>query len=49
MFNIVDQTKTGAVIKVIGAGGAGRNAVEYMLKQGIVGAGFVCANTMLKR
>lgn len=34
-----------AVIKVIGVGGGGGNAVEYMLTQNIDGVDFICANT----
>ena len=35
----------GAVIKVIGVGGAGGNAVQHMLESDIQGVKFVCANT----
>jgi cell division protein FtsZ len=34
-----------AVIKVIGVGGGGSNAVEHMVKQNIDGVEFLCANT----
>lgn len=34
-----------AVIKVVGVGGGGGNAVEFMLSQNIEGVDFVCANT----
>lgn len=34
-----------AIIKVIGVGGGGGNAVEHMVKQNIEGVDFLCANT----
>jgi cell division protein FtsZ len=46
MFEIIDQTTPdGAVIKVIGVGGCGGNAVEHMITRGLTGVDFVCANT----
>ena len=46
MFEIIDQTDPeGAVIKVIGVGGCGGNAVEHMISRGLSGVEFVCANT----
>ena len=33
------------VIKVVGVGGGGSNAINYMFKQGIVGVDFVVCNT----
>ena len=46
MFEIIDQTsQEGAVIKVIGVGGCGGNAVEHMIAQGLAGVEFICANT----
>ena len=33
------------VIKVIGVGGGGSNAINYMFKQGIIGVDFVVCNT----
>lgn len=33
------------IIRVIGIGGAGTNAVQYMMQQGIQGVDFICANT----
>ena len=33
------------VIKVIGVGGGGSNAINYMFKQGIIGVDFVVTNT----
>lgn len=35
----------GTCIKVVGVGGGGGNAVEYMINQGVNGVEFVCANT----
>jgi len=46
MFEIIDQTsQEGAVIKVIGVGGCGGNAVEHMIVRGLAGVEFICANT----
>jgi cell division protein FtsZ len=45
MFEIVDSAPLNAVIKVIGVGGGGGNAVEHMVTQDIQGVDFICANT----
>ncbi len=45
MFEIVDSAPENAIIKVIGVGGGGGNAVEHMVKQDIQGVEFICANT----
>lgn len=45
MFQLVDSTPQSAVIKVIGVGGGGGNAVQHMVNQDIAGVDFVCANT----
>lgn len=45
MFEIVDSAPQNAVIKVIGVGGGGGNAVEHMVRQDIQGVDFICANT----
>ncbi|MGB1849700.1 MAG: cell division protein FtsZ, partial [Litorivicinaceae bacterium] len=45
MFEIVDQIESSAVIKVIGIGGGGGNAVHYMLKHAVEGVEFIVANT----
>ncbi|MGI9322659.1 MAG: cell division protein FtsZ [Pseudomonadales bacterium] len=45
MFEIVEATLQQAVIKVIGVGGGGGNAVEHMVNQDTAGVDFVCANT----
>lgn len=42
-FNIPDNSQT--IIKVIGVGGGGSNAVTYMYKQGIIGVDFAICNT----
>ena len=45
MFEIVDSQVTGPVIKVIGVGGAGGNAVNHMIEQGVQGVEFIAVNT----
>jgi len=45
MFEIVDTQGQEAVIKVIGVGGCGGNAVDHMINQGVNGVEFICANT----
>lgn len=45
MFELMDVYTQGAVIKVIGVGGGGGNAVEHMVTQKIEGVDFICANT----
>lgn len=45
MFELVDHAPQNAVIKVIGVGGGGGNAVEHMLTSEIEGVDFICANT----
>jgi len=45
MFEIVEARPNGTVIKVIGVGGAGGNAVDHMIRNGVVGVEFVAANT----
>ena len=45
MFELVDQTPQSAVIKVIGVGGGGGNAVNNMMANSIEGVEFICANT----
>jgi len=45
MFELMDNYSQEAVIKVIGVGGGGGNAVEHMLQQNIEGVDFVVANT----
>ncbi len=45
MFELVDNIPQNAVIKVIGVGGGGGNAVKHMISNSIEGVDFVCANT----
>jgi cell division protein FtsZ len=45
MFELVDAANQAAVIKVIGVGGGGGNAVQHMLTGSIEGVEFICANT----
>ena len=45
MFVLADTDNQGAVIKVIGVGGGGGNAVAHMLTTGIEGVDFICVNT----
>lgn len=45
MFDVAETLLDNAVIKVIGIGGGGSNAVEHMLTQSIEGVEFYCANT----
>ena len=41
----VQEFNAGTQIKVIGVGGGGGNAVEHMIKSGVKGVEFICANT----
>jgi cell division protein FtsZ len=45
MFELMDAYSQSAVIKVIGVGGGGGNAVAHMLTAGIDGVDFMCVNT----
>ena len=49
MFEIIDKEDSindlGTVIKVVGVGGAGGNAVDHMIREGVMGVEFVAANT----
>ncbi|HUL45820.1 MAG TPA: cell division protein FtsZ [Steroidobacteraceae bacterium] len=45
MFELMDAYSQSAVIKVIGVGGGGGNAVAHMLTVGIDGVDFMCINT----
>lgn len=45
MFELVDNVPQNAVIKVIGVGGGGGNAVEHMMSSQVEGVEFICANT----
>jgi cell division protein FtsZ len=44
-FEMLETETRGTVIKVIGVGGAGGNAVEHMIRRGVQGVEFICANT----
>lgn len=44
-FELMDTYSQNAVIKVVGVGGGGGNAVEHMLQGSIEGVEFICANT----
>jgi len=45
MFELVDHSPQNAVIKVIGVGGGGGNAVNHMARSNVEGVEFICANT----
>src|SRR5277367_4199244 len=45
MFELMDAYSQSAVIKVIGVGGGGGNAVSHMVAAGIEGVEFICINT----
>ena len=45
MFELMDAYSQNAVIKVLGVGGGGGNAVKHMVNTGIEGVDFICANT----
>jgi cell division protein FtsZ len=44
-FELMDTVNQNAVIKVIGVGGGGSNAVQHMVAAEIEGVDFICANT----
>lgn len=45
MFELIDNVPQNAVIKVIGVGGGGGNAVKHMIENLVEGVDFICANT----
>jgi cell division protein FtsZ len=45
MFELVETLPQEAVIKVVGVGGCGGNAVDHMIDMGVQGVEFICANT----
>ena len=45
MFEIMEKDSQEAVIKVIGVGGCGGNAIEHMMTKNLSGVEFICANT----
>ena len=44
-FEMLETETAGTVIKVVGVGGAGGNAVAHMIRRGVQGVEFICANT----
>ena len=44
-FEMLDNNASGTIIKVVGVGGAGGNAVAHMIDSGVNGVDFICANT----
>ena len=47
VFQVVEKSQK-AVIKVIGVGGCGGNAVDHMIEKNVMGVDFICANTDLQ-
>ena len=45
MFELIENVTQSAVIKVIGVGGGGGNAVRHMISNEVEGVEFICANT----
>ena len=45
MFELVENVAQSAIIKVIGVGGGGGNAVHHMINNQVEGVEFICANT----
>ncbi len=45
MFEVVDSKSQNAIIKVIGVGGCGGNAIDHMINKNLTGVEFICANT----
>ena len=45
MFELMDSHSKDPVIKVIGVGGGGGNAVQHMVSAGIEGVEYICVNT----
>jgi len=48
MFEVIDNKKQEALIKVVGVGGCGNNAVDYMIERNILGVDFISVNTDLQ-
>lgn len=44
-IDLVDNATRGTIIKVVGVGGAGGNAVQHMINRGVSGVEFIAANT----
>ena len=47
VFEVMQETANAAVIKVIGVGGGGCNAIDNMISSHVHGVEFICANTEL--
>jgi cell division protein FtsZ len=45
MIELIDAQSQEAIIKVIGVGGCGGNAVDHMIANGVAGVEFICVNT----
>ena len=45
MFELTQAQENSAIIKVVGVGGGGGNALEHMVAENIDGVEFICANT----
>ena len=46
MFEIIEkENEHGTIIKVFGVGGAGGNAIQHMIEEGVAGVEFIAANT----
>ena len=44
-FEMLESKSNGTIIKVVGVGGAGGNAVAHMIRSGVQGVDFICCNT----
>ncbi len=44
-IEMIEEFAEGTMIKVIGVGGGGGNAVEHMIRSGVQNVEFICANT----
>lgn len=45
-FDMIEtEMQDGTIIKVVGVGGAGGNAVQHMINRGVQGVEFICMNT----
>ncbi|MDR1890344.1 MAG: cell division protein FtsZ [Zoogloeaceae bacterium] len=45
MFEIIEKQELDTIIKVVGVGGAGSNAVDHMIRENVQGVEFIVANT----
>src|ERR1051325_3649034 len=45
MFGILETQVTGTIIKGVGVGGAGGNAINHMIEEGVQGVEFIAVNT----